>query len=206
LGRIDSCGQFHQHLTSSFLAHYPLQKITNTNCKKKKSWTKHFVHKSRSFMLVILIPRLHLQLKMFIFCVCFLIQFTNDSESGSPDQRRICWDKTFVNSGIVQIGKLNLKFPIVGLFVKYLQSSVTNVFTHSFTCLDLKSTKRLLSHHYLFTLLGSACLKAVRKTSVKSTPGIERHCCTSSTRTSEGEVCHRDVLTMKPERKNVTLC
>ena len=57
----------------------------------------------------------------------FVSVFTDDGESGSPNQWRICGNETFENSGIVEIGKLNLKFPIVWLFVKYLESRVTAV-------------------------------------------------------------------------------
>ena len=46
---------------------------------------------------------------------------TDDGKSCSSDEGRIGRDEAFVDTGVVQGGKLNLQFPVVWLFVEYLK-------------------------------------------------------------------------------------
>ena len=52
---------------------------------------------------------------------------TNNGQSGSSDQRRICRNQTLVDPGVIQGRELDLKLPIVWLFVEYLVTKKTGV-------------------------------------------------------------------------------
>ncbi len=48
-----------------------------------------------------------------------------------------------------------------------------NVLRTAFMCVDPRSVRIQSNPQYLFTLLGSTCAKAARKTLMKSTPGLQ---------------------------------